>query len=166
MMARYPQCEDAKIDQAAEREMAAVKDIVNAARNLRSTLGVQPAVKVPLYIADAPDHVKAHSESIKAIARISELHIVAELPTRDSPVTITPSGKVMLHVEIDKAAEKLRLEKAKARTGAEIANARARLSNPTFVDKAPAAVVEQERKRLADKEAELAQIVAQLAKLN
>ena len=48
----------------------------------------------------------------------------------------------------------------------QIANAGGKLANPTFVDKAPPAVVEQEKKRLADKEAELAQIRAQLDKLS
>ena len=66
---------------------------------------------------------------------------------------------------LDKAAEKARLEKLATRVEAEIANARAKLSNPTFADKAPPAVVEQERKRLVDKEAELAQIRAQIGKL-
>jgi valyl-tRNA synthetase len=71
----------------------------------------------------------------------------------------------MLHVEIDKAAERVRLEKEAAKREAEIANAKAKLTNPTFVGKAPPAVVGQEKKRLADKEAELAQIRAQLGKL-
>jgi valyl-tRNA synthetase len=71
----------------------------------------------------------------------------------------------MLHVEIDKSAEKARLEKQAAKVEAEIANARGKLSNPTFVEKAPAALVEQEKKRLSDREAELAQIRAQIAKL-
>jgi hypothetical protein len=130
MVARYPQCEDAKIDEAAEREMAAVKDIVNAARNLRSTLGVEPKAKVPLYVADAAAFLAGHKDAIAAIARASEVNFVAALPERDSPVTITPSGRVMLHIEIDKAAEKVRLEKEAARRGAEIANAKGKLSNP------------------------------------
>ena len=70
-----------------------------------------------------------------------------------------------LHIEIDKAAEKARLEKLAAKVEAEIANARGKLSNPAFVEKAPPALVGQEKKRLAEKEAELAQIRAQLAKL-
>jgi valyl-tRNA synthetase len=165
MLARYPQPEDAKLDEAAEREIAGVKEIVNAARNLRSTMGVQPAARVPMYLADCPGYMAAHGEGIKGIARISELHIVKELPARDAPVTVTPAGRVMLHIEIDKAAEKARLEKLATKVEAEIANARTKLSNPTFVGKAPPAVVEQEKKRLADKEAELAQIRAQIAKL-
>jgi valyl-tRNA synthetase len=165
MVAPYPQPEDAKLDLEAEAEIAAVKEIVNAARNLRSTMGVAPAARVPLYLADCPGFMSGHAEAIKGIARISELHLAAELPARDAPVAVTAAGRVMLHVEIDKAAERTRLEKEGARREAEIANARGKLSNPTFVDKAPAAVVEQEKKRLADKEAELVQIRAQLAKL-
>ncbi len=165
MIARYPQPEDAKLDPAAEAELAGVKEIVNAARNLRSTMGVPPAARVPMYLADCPGYMAAHAEAIKGIARISELHVAKELPARDAPVSVTPAGRVMLHIEIDKAAEKARLEKLAARVEAEIANAKAKLSNPTFVDKAPAAVVEQEKKRLADKESELAQVRAQLAKL-
>ena len=165
MLAPYPQPEDAKIDEAAESELAGVKGIVNAARNLRSTMGVPPAARVPMYLADCPGYMVQHAEAIKGIARISELQVVKDLPARDAPVTVTPAGRVMLHIEIDKAAEKARLEKLATRVEAEIANAGAKLSNPTFADKAPPAVVEQERKRLADKEAELAQIRAQIGKL-
>jgi valyl-tRNA synthetase len=165
MVAPYPQPEEAKIDEEAERQIAAVKEVVNAARNLRSTMGVAPSQKVPMYLADCPAFMASHAEAIKGIARISELHVVAELPARDAPVTVTPAGRVMLHIEVDKAAEKARLDKHAGKLEAEIANARGKLSNPAFVDKAPPALVEQERKRLADKEAELAQVRAQLAKL-
>src|SRR5688500_9170210 len=165
MVARYPQPEEAKLDPAAEAEIAGVKEIVNAARNLRSTMGVQPAARVPMYLADCPGYMAGHAEAIKGIARISELHVAKELPARDAPVTVTPAGRVMLHIEIDKAAEKARLEKAAAKCEAEATNARNKLANPTFVDKAPPALVEAEKKRLADKEAELAQVRAQIAKL-
>jgi valyl-tRNA synthetase len=165
MIARFPQPEDGKLDPAAEAEIAAVKELVNAARNLRSTMGVQPAARVPMYLADCPGYMAKHAEAIKGIARISELHVVKELPARDAPVTVTPAGRVMLHIEIDKAAEKARLEKHAAKVEAEIANAGNKLSNPTFVEKAPPALVEQEKKRLSDKEAELAQVRAQIAKL-
>jgi valyl-tRNA synthetase len=165
MLAPYPQPEDAKIDEAAEAELAGVKEVVNAARNLRSTMGVPPAARVPMYLADCPGYMAKHAEAIKGIARISELQVVNELPARDAPVTVTPAGRVMLHIEIDKAAEKARLEKLAAKVEGEIANAKGKLSKPSFVDKAPPEVVEQERKRLADKEAELAQIRAQIGKL-
>ncbi|MEP7068282.1 MAG: hypothetical protein ABI789_03535 [Usitatibacter sp.] len=88
-----------------------------------------------------------------------------ELPQRDSPVAITDSGKVMLIVEVDREAERARLTKEKERVEAEIAISKAKLATATFVDRAPPAVVEQERKRLADREAKLADLRTQLGKL-
>src|SRR5690349_14177204 len=91
MVTRYPHPEPAKIDEAAEREIGAMKEVVNAARNLRSTLGVAPSAKVPMYLADAAPFLQAHFGSIGALARLSELKVVGELPKLDAPVAITPS---------------------------------------------------------------------------
>jgi valyl-tRNA synthetase len=165
MLAPYPKAEASKIDAEAEHEIALLKEVVNAARNLRSTMGVSPAQKVPLYVADAAPAMRAHGEAIASITRASDVQFLAELPARDAPVTVTGAGKVMLHIEIDKAAERVRLEKEAAKREAEIANAQGKLSNPTFVGKAPPAVVAQEQKRLGEKQAELQQIRSQLAKL-
>src|SRR4029079_5632547 len=165
MVAPYPQPDPAKIDEAAEAEMAIYKECANAIRNLRSTMGLAPGAKVPMYIADSAPQVKAHALSLAAITRVSDIHFVSELPREDSPVTITASGKVMLHVEIDRDAERARLAKEIERVEGEVGKARAKLGNASFVERAPAAVVEQERKRLADFNARLDDLRGQLAKL-
>ena len=165
MMAPYPQADDAKIDTAAEREIAAVKDIVNAARNLRSTMGVAPSAKVPLYIAEHAAGLLAHRDAIAGIARLSDVHFVAQLPEKDAPVSVTPSGKIMLHIEVDRAAEKIRLAKEIEKVDSDLDKQRAKLGNASFVERAPPAVVDEERKRLADTEARLANLRAQLLKL-
>jgi valyl-tRNA synthetase len=165
MVARYPQPEAAKIDEAAEREIAAVKDIVNAARNLRSTLGVAPAAKVPLHVSDHAEFLPEHQASIAAVARLSGVHFAQALPRRDSPVSVTPSGKVMLHIEIDRAAEKARLTREIEKLEGDLEKQRAKLGNPSFAEKAPPAVVEQARKLLADTEARHADLTGQLGKL-
>jgi valyl-tRNA synthetase len=72
----------------------------------------------------------------------------------------------MLKVEIDVAAERDRLDKEIAKLNVEITKAQGKLSTPTFVERAPAAVVEQEKKRLQDFNATLTQLQAQRAKLN
>ena len=128
-------------------------------------MGVSPALKPAGYLSDAAPAAKANLAAICAISRV-EFQVVDTLPTRDSPSAVTDSGKVMLHIEVDREAERARLTKEKERTEAEIANAKGKLSKESFVDKAPPAVVEQERKRLADTEVRLAQILAQLAKLS
>jgi valyl-tRNA synthetase len=165
MVARYPKPEDAKLDPAAEAELAAVKDVVNGARNLRSTMGVAPSARVPLYVADYPPTLAAHKDAIAGIARLSDVHFVPALPQEDAPVSITPSGKVMLHIEIDKAAERARLEKEIERTGSDLEKQRAKLGNPSFAERAPPAVVEQARRLLAETEARYADLRGQLGRL-
>jgi len=71
----------------------------------------------------------------------------------------------MLEVKVDAAAEIERIRKEIARLEGEIAKAQAKLGNASFVDRAPAKVVDQERERLSDFEAKLAKLQQQLAKL-
>jgi valyl-tRNA synthetase len=165
MIARYPQPEEAKLDPAAEAEIAAVKECVNALRNLRSTMGVSPAAKVSASAAEYPLSLPAHKGSISALARLSDLKFVPALPARDAPVAVTGVGKLMLEIEVDRDAERARIGKEIERHESEIAKARGNLGNASFVERAPAAVVEQMKKRLADFEAKLADLRAQSAKL-
>jgi valyl-tRNA synthetase len=128
-------------------------------------MNLSPAQKVPLYVIAGAPSLSAHAAAIAAIARLSEVKFVAQAPAFEAPVAVTGAGKLMLHVEIDVAAEKVRLSKEVERLAGEIAKARGKLGNASFVDRAPAAVVDQEKKRLADFEAKHADLARQLAKL-
>jgi len=97
--------------------------------------------------------------------RPSAIHAVDELPGSDSPVALAGPHRVMLHVEVDPAAERERLGKETARLEGEIVKAKAQLAKPSFVERAPAPVVEQHRARLADLESTLAKMKQQLGKL-
>jgi valyl-tRNA synthetase len=165
MVAPFPQADDSRIDEPAEREVAMLMEVVNAARNLRSTMGLAPGAKVPMYLAESAPELRAHEAAISALARLSDLRFVDALPAEDAPVSITRVGKVMLHVEVDRGAECARLTKELERLDAEITSARGRLGNAAFVEKAPKSVVDEMRQRLADREAKQAQLQAQRAKL-
>ena len=165
MVARYPQSEEGKIDTASEDAVAVLKELTNAARNLRAEMGLSPGQKVPAFVQGDAATLEPHLASFKALARISEAMIVEALPAEDAPVAVTASGKVMLHVEMDKDAERERLGKEAARLSGEIAKAEANLGNASFVERAPPAVVEQMKKRLADFASKLSDVKAQLARL-
>jgi len=163
MLAPYPRSQSEKIDEAAEREVAVAKALVNAGRNLRSELKLQPQYRVPAYITGTPTITSTAAFAV--LVKTSELHVVNELPKLDSPIAIVEPHRVMLEFKVDSAAESERLKKEIARLEGEIAKAAGKLSNQNFVERAPAAVVVQEKERLANFKTTLEKLKPQLDKL-
>ena len=165
-LARYPQSEPAKIDEAADREMALLKSLVDAVRNLRGEMGVSPALRVPLFVAGDDAAIARLAPYLRSLAKVSEFHAVAELPRADAPVAVVGEFRLMLQIEIDVDAERERLRKDIVRIEGEVVKSKAKLANASFVERAPAKVVEQERERLSGFEALLEKLKAQLGKLS
>ena len=147
MLAPYPRSQPEKIDEAAESEIAFAKEIVNAARNLRSEAKVAPKERVAFYVTG--ELGAAAVSAMAALARTAELRTFAVLPPSDSPVAVVGPHRLMPHIEIDPEAERERIGKEIKRLEGEIAKARAKLANASFVERAPANVVQQERDRLS-----------------
>ena len=167
MLQPYPKSQPEKIDAAAERDMAALKDWTVAARNLRSEARIAPSERLPLYATAAPAAAEpaATLAGVQALARLSEVRLVPVLPDSTAPVAVVGAARIMLYKEVDPAAEQERLAKESARLEREIAKAKAQLGNPAFVERAPAAVVEEMRRRLVEFEQTLARLQEQLTKL-
>ena len=165
MLQNYPKSDATRINEAAEKDIDTLKQLINACRTLRSEMNLQPGTKVPLIAQGDAAQLAAYAPYMASLARLTDVQIVDALPQADAPVSIVGAFKLMLKVEIDKAAEKARLEKEQARISGEIVKANGKLSNAKFVDKAPPAVVAQERERLANFEKTLTDINAQLAQL-
>jgi valyl-tRNA synthetase len=166
MLEAYPQARPAKIDTTAEAWVSMLKQAVDACRSLRGEMSISPAARVPLVAAGDASQLALYAPYLKALAKLEDVSVVAELPVADAPVMIVGEFKLMLKVEIDIAAEKERLGKEIARLDGEIAKANAKLNNESFVARAPAAVVEQEKARVAEFGANLEKLQSQLAKLN
>ena len=165
MLQPYPHAEPTLIDPAAEKQIALLQEMVNSARSLRSEMSLSPALRVPLLASGKQSTLKEVAPYLQALAKLSDVSILTTLPDNDAPIAIVGEFKLMLKVEIDVAAERERLDKEIAKLDVEINKAQSKLSTPSFVERAPVAVVEQEKKRLEDFSATLLQLKLQRVKL-
>ena len=165
MLAPYPQADEAQRHPDSVARIQTLKELVNACRTLRSEMSLSPAQRVPLVIEGDTAVINALAPYIGALGKLSEVSAVAALPEADAPVALVGDMRLMMVVEIDKDEERARLGKEIARISNEIAKAQGKLANASFVDRAPAAVVQQEQARLADFAAMLQKLEAQHARL-
>ncbi|MBK4734724.1 valine--tRNA ligase [Noviherbaspirillum pedocola] len=164
MQQAYPTPQPEKMNEAAEGWMAQLKAMTDACRNLRGEMQLSPAQKVPLLL-EGDASLEAFAPYLAALAKLSEVQVVGTLPESPAPVSVVGTAKLMLKVEIDVAAERERLGKEVARLEGEITKANGKLSNESFVARAPAQVVAQERERLANFTSTLEKLREQLGKL-
>ncbi len=180
MLAPYPKSQSEKIDETAEREIATLKEIVNATRNLRGENGIPPGQRAPLEVEGDEKSVERFAPYVKALARLESVKPVAKRrqinvlmpffarlrdffrfgltttsPASDTPTAVVGDFRLKLIIKVDVAAESARLQKEISRLEVEIAKANANLANANFVERAPAAVVAQEKERLANFSAKL-----------
>jgi valyl-tRNA synthetase len=167
MTQAYPQADLDRCDEKSEAWVAQLKLMINACRSLRGEMNISPAQKVPLIAAGNRELVTAYAPYLAAMAKLSDVQASDDsLPESDAPVQIVGDFRLMFKIEIDVAAEKERLAKEIARVSGEIDKAEKKLATPNFVDRAPAAVVAQERARLADFAALVEKLRMQLSQLS
>jgi valyl-tRNA synthetase len=159
MLAPYPRSQVEKIDESAEREIAFDKELVNSERNLRSEAKIPPKDRITLYVTGGELSPSAQVSTV-ALGRVAEIRHVVELPPSDSPVAVVGPHRLMPHIEVDPEAERARIAREIGRLEGEIAKSRAKLANASFVERAPAQVVQQERDRLHAFQATLEKLAA------
>ncbi|WP_291477781.1 valine--tRNA ligase [Acidovorax sp.] len=169
-IARYPQAQPEKIDEAAIAHMGRVKGLVDACRALRGEMNVSPSTRLPLYTVGDTDFMRGVGPVLQALAKLSEVKVFDDdaawaVAAQAAPVAVVGEARLALYMEIDVAAEKARLSKEIARIEGEVAKANNKLSNEAFVAKAPPAVIDQEKKRIADFGATLTRLRDQLGRL-
>jgi valyl-tRNA synthetase len=173
-IAAYPVSQPERIDTSAIAHVAKLKLLVDACRNLRGEMNVSPATRLPLYVvaqsAAEGAFLQASAPVLQALAKLSEVKLFDDeaawqAAAQAAPVAVVGEARICLHMEIDVAAEKVRLGKEVARLEDQINKANTKLGNEAFVAKAPPAVIEQERKRVADFADTVAKMRDQLARL-
>ena len=164
MLAAYPEADPEKIVQAAFDQMAQLQDLIGAVRNLRGEMGIAPNVKAPLFVEGSVP--EALLKYLPALTRLTEAKTVERLPeNEDAPVAVCNGARLMLKVEIDKAAETARLGKEAEKLQKALDKLNAKLSKPGYTEKAPAHLVEKDKADLAELEDKMAKVQTQLAKL-
>ncbi len=158
MIVPWPAADAARRDAAAEAEVAGIQAVVSDVRRFRSDQGVKPSDAVPARLAG----LAGRETEIRALARLKE-------PDQGFAATasLTTAGGVTVELDlsVDAAAQRARLTKELLAAGKEREVNAAKLANEAFVARAPAAVVEKHRGRLAAAEADIARIEAALATL-
>jgi len=169
-IARYPESQSEKIDQEADAHVARLKALVDACRTLRGEMNVSPATRLPLYALGDAEFLRTSAPVLQALAKLSEVRVFDQeaawqAAAQAAPVAVVGSARLCLHMEIDVTAERARLTKEAARIEGELGKARAKLANEAFVAKAPAAVLDQERRRMTDFTTTLDRLQEQLQRL-
>ncbi len=169
-IAHYPEAQPEKIDEAAIAYVARLKGLVDACRTLRGEMNVSPSTRLPLFAVGDSAFLRGAAPVLQALAKLSEVKVFDDeaawqTAAQAAPVAVVGEARVCLHMEIDVAAEKLRLGKEIARLAGEITKAHAKLANEAFVAKAPPAVLAQEQKRVTDFVATIERLRNQLDQL-
>ncbi len=165
MLAAYPQADKEQIVQTAFDKMAALKDLVEEVRKLRGEMGIAPNVKAPLFVEGSAE-LEGLLKYLPSLTRLTEAKLVDNLPeAEDAPVAVCNGARLMLKVEIDKAAETARLSKEAEKLQKALDKLNAKLSKPGYTEKAPAHLVEKDKADLAELMDKMGKVEGQLAKL-
>ena len=173
MISRWPEYTDEWNFETDEAAVDTIKAAVRAIRNLRTGMNVPPSRKAKVYVVSAKEDVRYIFESSKSffatLGYASEVHVQEDKAGIDENAVSTLIHDAAVYipleelVDIDKEIE--RLEKEAAKLAGEIKRASGMLANPKFVDKAPAAKVEEEKAKLAKYTEMSEQVAERLAQL-
>ncbi|MFL6256451.1 MAG: valine--tRNA ligase, partial [Pyrinomonadaceae bacterium] len=168
MLAAFPQADEALIDERAEEEMRSIIELVSRVRNIRTELSVKPGEYLPRLFVGTPDrdmrYVFANSaEQITRLTRASKIFVTdrlekssngsgGEIPRASARAVLAGGAEVAVPLEglIDFAQERARIGREREKQEKELQKAEAQLSNPQFVERAPAEKVEELRARAAE----------------
>ncbi len=172
MIQAYPESDSSKINEKAEADLEWVKTFVSGVRRIRSEMDIPPGKPLSLLLQNASDSDKTlyakNQNFIETLAKIEQSEWLGnndEAP--ESATALVGEMKILIPLAglIDKDAELARLEKEIGKLQINVDKTTTKLVNKNFVDKAPAAVVEKERARLAEMTKSIEQLKEQAEKI-
>ncbi|WP_054894357.1 MULTISPECIES: valine--tRNA ligase [unclassified Pseudomonas] len=172
MLQPWPVANESRIDAGAEGDIEWLKELMVGLRNIRAEMNIGPGKPLPLFLknanADDQRRLQENEALLKKLAKVETFTVLGEQD--EAPLSATALvGDLQVLVPmaglIDKDAELARLNKEIQRLQGEVQRVGGKLSNAAFVDKAPPAVIEKERAKLAESEQALANFTEQHARI-
>jgi len=171
IVAPWPDLDERLVDIEAEAELDWLIRAITAIRGARSELAVPPSAKLKLRVRDAGEITKArferHREAIMRLARLADIEPTGETPPRGSVQILLDEATMVVPLAgvIDLEQERARLGRELAKTASELKRFEQKLANPSFLDRAPAEVVEEQRQRRAETDQIRQKLEAALARI-
>ncbi len=167
----YPEADTSRIDQQASEEMDWVKQFVLGVRKIRSGMNIDPRKPLPVLLQNGSQvdeqRLNTNRHYVMALGRVASIEWLGGQEAPESATALIGEMKLLIPMAglIDKEAEQVRLGKELEKKRAEVQRVNGKLSNASFVDKAPAAVVDKEKLRAEDLQAAIRQLEEQLSKI-
>jgi len=173
MLRPYPAADDSHRDAVAEAEMEWLKQFILGIRQIRGEMNISPGKPLPVLLENASESDQVNLEAtrhyLNFLAKTESVTVLSageEAP--ESAIALVGKMKVLIPLAglIDKEAELERLNKEIGKIEADMKGTEGKLSNPNFVDKAPEAVVQKEKDKLAKASDALTQLREQVEKIS
>ncbi|MBA7668704.1 Valine--tRNA ligase [subsurface metagenome] len=172
MVATYPEADKAVIDPQAERIMEAIIEIIHSIRNVRAQYQVESShwIEAQIHAGEFTPAITAYSQAIQTLARVRPVTFLDSRqapPSENAVVLVLKEAEVVIPMAsmVAAEAERKRLQKEIEKSQAEVARLEARLNDKAFLTRAPAAIVDKERDKLAERKDKLERLKEQLTRL-
>ena len=171
MQQPYPAFDESKLDEKAINDLEWVKTFVMGVRRIRSEMDIAPSKALPVLLQDYSEKdqtlFQENEAFVKTLAKIESVEWLTDQQAPESATALIGDMKILIPLAglIDKDAEIARLEKEIGKIAANLEKSEAKMSNASFVDKAPEAVVAKERQRIEEMHTAVKQLNEQLEKI-
>ena len=167
----YPEVDRALIDEIAVTEIEWLRQFLLGVRRIRAEMNIAPGKPLPALLqhGSLEDHerLERHRQALSTLGRLQSIAWLDDgAPAPDAAIALLGGMKILIPMAglIDKAAETIRLEKEITKLRKEAERTIAKLDNADFLGRAPAAVVEKERARLAELQMAIIKLEEQLSR--
>ncbi len=172
MLAPFPTADESLVDERSVAEIRWVMQLILGVRRIRGEMNIPPSRPLPLLLQHVSpqdlEWLDASRSYVDFLARTESVEILPDdARAPESAMALVGEMKVLIPISgiIDKDAELARLEKAIGRLRTDLERTEKKLENPSFVDKAPPAVVQKERDKATDQRASIAKLTEQEHKI-